>query len=72
MTRLLQQAIVELQMLPDSGQDAMAALILEELADDAKWESAFENSQQELSRVANKVRDDIKQGRVRNMVIDEL
>ncbi|HVT30737.1 MAG TPA: hypothetical protein VHE81_22205 [Lacipirellulaceae bacterium] len=50
----------------------MAALILEELADDAKWKSAFTNSQEELSPIANRVRDAIEQGRVRNMGIDEL
>ncbi len=72
MTQLLQQAITELQKLPDSDQDAMAALILEELSDDAKWESAFANSQNELSRIANKVRDDIREGRVRDKGIDEL
>ena len=72
MTRLLQQAIAELQKLPDSDQDAMASRILDELADDAKWESAFANSQKELSRIANKVRDDIHHGRVRDTGIDEL
>lgn len=72
MTQLLQQAITELQKLPDSDQDAMAMLILEELADDTKWESAFATSQTELSRIANKVRDDIRQGRVRDTGIDEL
>ncbi len=72
MTQLLQQAITELQKLPDSDQDAMAVLILEELADDAKWESAFAASQTELSRIANKVRDDIRQGRIRDIGIDEL
>jgi hypothetical protein len=72
MTQLLQRAIDELRKLPDADQNAIAALILEELADDAKWESAFANSQNELSRITNKVRDDIRQGRVRDVGIDEL
>jgi hypothetical protein len=72
MTHLLQHAIAELQKLPDSEQDAMAAVILEEIADEEQWQSAFANSQDELSRVAEKVREDIRQGRVRDLGIDEL
>ena len=72
MTHLLQHAIAELQKLPDSEQDAMAAVILEEIADEEQWQSAFANSQDELSRVAEKVREDIRQGRVLDLGIDEL
>jgi len=38
MTHLLQHAIAELQKLPDSEQDAMAAVILEEIADEEQWQ----------------------------------
>lgn len=72
MTQLLQQAIAELQKLPDSDQDAIAAIILEELADDARWDSAFANSQKELAQLAEKVREDIRQGLVRDIGFDEL
>ena len=72
MTHLLQRAIAELQKLSDSEQDAKAAVILEEIADEEQWQSAFANSQGELSRIAEKVREDIRQGRVRDLGIDEL
>ena len=72
MTHLLQHAISELQKLSDSQQDAMAAVILDEIADEAKWQSAFESSQDELTRLAEKVREDIRQGQVRDVGIDEL
>jgi len=36
MTRLLEQAIEEARKLPASEQDAIAALILDELADDRR------------------------------------
>jgi hypothetical protein len=71
-TQLLQQAIEQLQKLPASEQDAMATIILAELADDANWDSAFANSQQELSRLAEKVREDIRLGHVRDSEMDEL
>jgi hypothetical protein len=72
MTQLLQHAIAELQKLPGSEQDAIAAIILEEIADEEHWQSAFANSQDELSRIAEKVREDIRQGRIRDLGIDEL
>jgi hypothetical protein len=71
-TQLLQQAIAELHKLPDSDQDAIAAMILAEIADDEQWTDTFAKSQGELSRMAERVRDDIRSGRVRDVGIDEL
>ena len=72
MTQLLQQAITEVQKLPAAEQDAIAALILEELADERLWEQQFARSQDQLARLAEKARDDVRAGRVRQMGIDEL
>jgi len=47
-------------------------LILAELADDEKWDTVFAASQDKLAKLANKVRDDIKMGRVKKMGFDEL
>jgi len=71
-TQLLQQAIAELHKLPDSDQDAIAALILAEISDDERWMTAFAESQEQLSKLAAKVRDDIRAGRVRDVGVDEL
>lgn len=72
MTQLLQQAIAELHKLPDSDQDAIAALILAEIADEERWNDAFARSQGQLSKLAEKVREDVRAGRVRDAGIDEL
>jgi hypothetical protein len=72
MTQLLQQAIAELQKLPDTDQDAMATLILAEIADEKAWDDAFGASQEKLSKMASKVRDDIRAGRVRDTGMDDL
>jgi hypothetical protein len=72
MTQLLEQTLGEVQRLPDSGQDAIAAIILEEIADDRRWADAFARSQDQLGRLANRVREDIRAGRVKNVGIDEL
>jgi hypothetical protein len=72
MTQSLERAIAELQKLPDSDQDAIAAIIIAEIADDQRWDAAFAASQSQLSQIAEKVRRDIRAGRVRDLGIDEL
>ncbi len=72
MTQRLEQAIGEARKLPESEQDVIAALILEEIADDRQWDAAFANSQDQLLKLAAKVRRDIAEGRVRDIGIDEL
>ena len=72
MTQLLEQALAEVQKLSQSEQDAIAALILEEISDEQRWDEAFSRSQDQLGRLAAKVRDDIREGRIRSAGIDEL
>ena len=57
-------APAEAEKLPDPEQDAIAALILEQIADDHAWDEAFARSQDQLARLAAKVREDIAAGRV--------
>ncbi len=62
MTELLKKAFNQASKLADSSQDAIAAIILDELEDEKKWETSFANSQESLSKLATKVRNEIKQG----------
>ncbi len=71
MTQLLEQAITELQKLPEAEQDAMATLILDELADERHWQESFARSQEPLARLAAKVREDIRAGRVKSGGFDQ-
>lgn len=52
MTELLEQAIGHLKGLDADKQNAIAALIMEELEDDAKWNTAFASSQDLLADLA--------------------
>ena len=52
MTELLQQAIAGISKLSDDQQNAIATLILEELEDEAKWNTEFANSQDLLADLA--------------------
>ena len=72
MTQLLQHALAEVQKLSASEQDAIAAIILEELEDERRWEEAFARSQDQLTRLAAKVREDVRARRVKSVGIDEL
>jgi hypothetical protein len=72
MTQLLEKAIAEIYKLPATDQDAIAAMILDELADEQQWDMIFARSQDKLAKLAEKVREDIKAGRVMKMGFDEL
>ncbi len=65
MTQLLQRAIEEAQKLPGPAQDAIATLILEQIADDRAWDESFARSQDRLAQLAQKAREDVAAGRVR-------
>ena len=72
MTGLLEQALAEVQKLPPDQQDAIATLILEELRDETQWNDAFEQSQDALARLAQKVRSEKRAGHVKPLGFDEL
>lgn len=63
MTRALEEAVRKASELPDDQQDALAALILAEIEDDAKWSEAFANSQDVLERLAQEGRAEYRAGR---------
>ena len=72
MSVLMEQALAEVKKLPEPEQDAIAHLILDELADETRWNAAFAQSQLQLGQLADKVREDIQAGRVTNRGMDEL
>ena len=67
MTQLLEQALADLRKLPDPEQDAIASLILEQIADDDAWNRSFAHSQDPLARLAAEARSHIAAGRVRKL-----
>ncbi len=72
MTRLLERAITEIQNLPPTDQDAIASLILEEIADDRRWDEAFAKSHDRLAQIAEQVRAEIRAGKVQALRLEEL
>ena len=60
MTTLLEQAIDQLRKCSPAEEDTIAALILEELADDTRWEEALAAPQPGIEQLAEKVRSKIR------------
>ncbi|HQH71193.1 MAG TPA: hypothetical protein PK360_03850 [bacterium] len=72
MTQLLDKALQAVYQLPPEKQDAIAQVILDELEDEKRWETAFATSQDKVMKLAQKVRADIQAGRVQQKGFDEL
>ena len=72
MTHMLEQAIDKVKHLSETEQDAIAAMILEELRDEQQWQETLANTQGLLHKLADQARDEIRQGKVSNVGWDEL
>ena len=72
MTQLLEEVISKIRDLPPTEQDAVAAMILEELADEGRWDESFARSQDKLGELARTVRAETRGGRIRKGGFDEL
>ena len=72
MTQLLERALTEVKLLPKPEQDVIASLILDELSDEKRWQESFARSQEQLARLAAKVRQDIHAGQIKTGGFDQL
>ena len=70
MTKLLQKAIEKARKLPPDEPDASGAIILEEIADEARWAEKFAATQDQLSRWADEVRAEIEAGHASPLELD--
>ena len=65
MTKLLEQALEQVAKLPASEQDAVAAILLEELASEQRWAESFAKSQDKLAKLAEKALAEYNAGRTK-------
>jgi hypothetical protein len=72
MSPLLDRAVEEARKLPDTEQDAIAALILEEIEDERRWEEALARSPAKLAALAERADEQVRAGRCRAVGFDEL
>ncbi|MHC5935437.1 hypothetical protein [Nostoc sp.] len=72
MTKLLEQAIALVKQLPETEQDAIAALILEELEDEAHWDKIFATSPDALAELATAALAEDQAGKIQELDIETL
>ncbi len=64
MTELLKRAIAAIEQLPETEQNALAEQILEEIEEEAKWDTTFADPRSELvlDRLIAQAKTQIDQG----------
>ena len=72
MTKLLEHAVKKVEALPDRAQDAIAALILEELEDETRWDKTFARTQDALERLAAEAMAEDRAGKTEALDPDRL
>jgi hypothetical protein len=72
MTQLLEKALSQVQRLPDTEQDAIADVILEELKDEEQWQAAFAASQAQLAVLGLKALEEYRSGNTRELKLEDL
>lgn len=72
MTKLLESVVEKARKLPDSEQDAIAAIMLEELEDEMRWEKAFAHSQDALAKLAQEAMAEHRAGKTKELDPDTL
>ena len=72
MTQLLEKAFAEAAKLSDDEQNSFAALMLEELDSERRWDTAFAHSQKQLAQLAAEALSEHQAGRTTLLNADEL
>ena len=67
MTELLERAIARLKTLSASEQDAISAMILEELEDEIRWDEAFARSKDALAKLATEAIAEYRAGKTKEL-----
>ncbi len=72
MTNLLEEAFAKISKLPPEEQDALAAMLLDELASERRWDRAFARSQEQLARLADETLAEFEEGKTTPLAEDNL
>ncbi len=65
MTKLLKELIDKLSKLSPERQDELAAWLLAEMEDEARWDTSFVESQDALEKLADEALEEHKRGETR-------
>ncbi len=70
MTKLLKELIDKLSKLSPERQDELAAFLLAEMEDEARWDKSFAESQDALEKLANEALEEYRRGDTRPLNFD--
>ncbi len=71
MTKLLKEAFELASRLPEAEQDALGAILLEEMADQKRWQQAFRRGEPKLAELAAEALEELRSGRSLPMDFDD-
>ena len=74
MSQLNEQALEKARQLPEHDQEAIAAIILQEIESEQRWDELFARPESAdlLARMADEALADAKAGRARRLDVNEL
>lgn len=74
MSQLIEQAFQKAKQLPESDQEAIASIVLQEIGSERQWDELFSRPESAdlLSRLADKALAGIQAGLAKKLDIDEL
>lgn len=72
MTRLLEEAFDKASNLPEEDQDAVAALILEEIESERRWDELFAKSQDKLAELGQEALREHREGNTERLDPEDL
>lgn len=70
MTTIFEKALEEARKLPPDEREALGAIILEEIADEARWAKKFAETQDVLEKLADEALADLKAGQTTPLDFD--
>ena len=69
MNTRLEEAFAQAAQLPPDQQEALAALLLDEIASEKLWDQAFDQSQNQIAKLADEAMTEFQEGRT--VLLDE-
>jgi len=72
MTTMLEKALARASKLPDDEQDTLAAILLDEMASEARWQKAFADSPDQLAALAGEALEEFRAGKTQPLDADDV
>ena len=74
MTKLLEDAVSKVLVLPEEDQDAIAAIVLQEIESEARWNELFSHAKSAdmLAKLADQAIAQARAGRARKLDLNDL